>query len=76
MEVIYENKSLTIKDLDQEAVELILDSLIRFVNITLKEKASDAAITHQEKAKLREDRKVANKMYKAIEYEFSKFSGQ
>ncbi|MBV5329778.1 MAG: hypothetical protein JZU65_19480 [Chlorobium sp.] len=73
MKVNIENDgSLTIKELNPMETELILDSLIRFANITLKEKAGDAATTTQEKIKLKEDRKAVHTMYKAIEIEHSK----
>lgn len=72
MKVTLTDEGLNIEGLEPEQTELILDSLIRFANITLKEKASDAATTEDEKIKLKADRKMAHVIYKAIEVEHSK----
>lgn len=67
MRVIFENGALTIAEINKEAAELLMDSLVRFVNITIRNKANDPATTDQEKQQLRYDKKSAEIIYRKLE---------
>lgn len=72
MKVTNENEGLKIEGLSTEETELILDGLVRLVNITLKEKVSDEATTEEEKISLNQARRTARRLYNAISNEHSK----
>lgn len=66
MKVEFNDGVIAITNIKKESAELILESLIHFVNYTLKKKAA-ASMTEEEKAILRNDQRSALKMYQKIE---------
>lgn len=67
MKISFENESLTISGINQQSAELLMDSLVRFVNITIRNKSNDPATTDKEKQQLKYDKKSAEIIYRELE---------
>jgi hypothetical protein len=65
MNVQFEDGTITIKNIRKEAAEIMLESLVRFINTTLKNKM-EASMTEEEKNQLRQDKKQAHEIYDKI----------
>ena len=66
-----ETETMTFSNVNKESAELFMDALVRFCNITIKNKTTDPATTTEEKEKLKYDRTSAMKMYRKIESSYT-----